>query len=73
MVKEFEVRDVCIKRVQVLEILVAHLVDNYYDEVLAGRIGRFVDRTFISLGFMFSLGSVNCSIPGSLQLLEVSP
>ena len=49
------------KRVRVLELLVPHLVDNSHDKVLAGRIGRFIDRMVISLGFMFSLGSVNFS------------
>ena len=42
MVAEFEGRDVCIKRIWVFDLLVPRLVDNLHDEVLAGRIGRFV-------------------------------
>ena len=61
MVKYFEVRDVCIKRIRVLELLVPRLVNDFHDEVLAGRIGRFVERTVVSLVFIFSLGSVNFS------------
>ena len=61
MVKEFEGRYVCIKRIRFLELLVKRLVNNFQDEVLAGRIGRFVEPTVISLGLMFSLGSVNFS------------
>ena len=61
MVKEFEGRDVCIKRIWVHELLVPRLVDDFHDEVLAGRIGRFVERMVILLGFMFTLGLVKFS------------
>ena len=62
MVKDFEVRDVFIKRIQVLELLVPCLAHYFRDEVLAGRIFRSVERTVISLGFVFSFGLVNlCS------------
>ena len=61
MVKEFEGRDVCIKRIRVVKLLVPRLIDNFHDELLAGRIGRFVERTVISIGFMFSLSSVKFS------------
>ena len=54
MFKEFEGRDVCIKRIWVLDLLVPRLVDDFHDEFRAGRIGRFVERKVISLGFMFS-------------------
>ena len=33
--KEFEVRDIHIERVKVLELLVPRLVDNFHDEVFA--------------------------------------
>ena len=58
MVKEFEGRDVRIKRIRVLELLVPFLVHDFHDEFLAGRFCRFVERTVISPGFMFSLGLV---------------
>ena len=62
MVKDFEGRDVCIKRIRVLELLVPCLVHNFHDEVLAGRVCHFVDRMVISPGLMFSFGLVNfCS------------
>ena len=58
MVEEFEGRDVCIKRIWFLELLVSCLDDDFHDEVLAGSIGRFVERTVILLSFIFSLGFV---------------
>ena len=61
MVNKFEGRDVCVKRIWVLEILVPRLIDDFRDEVLAGSIGRFLDRTVIYLGFIFYLGLVNFS------------
>ena len=61
MVKDFEGHDVFIKRIRFLKILVPRLVDDFHEEVLAGCIGRFVERAVILLGFMFSLGSVNFS------------
>ena len=61
MVNKFEGRDVCVKRIWFLELLVPRLIDDFRDEVLAGSIGRFLDRTVIYLGFIFYLGSVNFS------------
>ena len=61
MVKYFEGRDVYLKRIRVLELLVPRLVDDFHNEVLAGNIGRFVERTVISLSFVFSLGLSNFS------------
>ena len=61
MVKEFESRDVLIKLIRVLELLLPLLIDEFHDEVLAGRIGRFVECAVILLGFMISLGSLNFS------------
>ena len=62
MVKEFEGRDVWIERIWVLEFLLPCIVDDFHDEVLAGRICCFVERAIISPGFIFSFSSVNfCS------------
>ena len=61
MVEDFEGRDISVKRIRVLELLVPRLVDNLNDEFIAWIIGRFVEYTFILLGFMFSLISVNFS------------
>ena len=35
MVEEFEGRDICVKLIMVLEILVPRFVDDFHDEVLA--------------------------------------
>ena len=61
MVKEFEVRDVSIKRIQVLELLVLCLVHYLHAEFLAEPIRRFVERTVIYIGFMFSFVLENFS------------
>ena len=55
MVEEFEGWDVCVKGIWFLEILVPRLVDDFHDEVLEGSIDHFLERTVISIGFMFYL------------------
>ena len=58
MVKDFEGRDVRIKLIRALELLVPCLVHDFHDEVLAGHIRRFVERTVILPVFVFSFGLV---------------
>ena len=62
MVQEFEGRDIGVEGVRVLELLVPCFVNDGYDEVLAGIIGRIVELTVISSCFVFSLRSMDfCS------------
>ena len=62
MVKKFEGRDVCIKRIWVFELLLPCLVDDFHDKVIACRVRRFVESTVISPGLVFSFGLVDfCS------------
>ena len=62
MVQEFEGRDVFVKRVRVLEILVPCFVNDGHDKVLAGIIGRLVELTVIYSCLVFSLCSMDfCS------------
>ena len=66
MVKEFKGRDFRIKHIRVIELLVTYLVHDSHDEVLAGCVCRFVERTVIYPGLMFSFGLVNfcyCCVP----------
>ena len=58
MVKEFQGRDIHIKRIWVLELLVPCLVNEFNDEVLACRVCRFVESMVIFTGFKFSFGLV---------------
>ena len=55
MIDYFEGRDVYVKRIKVLELLVPRFVNDFHDEVLACIIGCFVELTVISLGFVFFL------------------
>ena len=62
MVQEFEGCDIGVEGVRILELLVPCFVNDGYDEVLAGVIGRLVELTVISLCFVFSLRSMDfCS------------
>ena len=54
MVEDFEGRDVRVKRIRVLKLLVPGFVNDFHDEVLARITGRFVELTVISLCFVFS-------------------
>ena len=60
--KEFEGRDVCIERVQVLYLLVPSLVDHFHDKVFVRHVRRFLEGTVNLIGFLFSFGLMDfCS------------
>ena len=66
MVQEFEGRDIGVESVRVLELLVPCFVNDGYDEVLAGIIGRIVELTVMSLCFVFSFCSMDLYVCGVL-------
>ena len=51
MVQEFEGRDIGVEGVRVLKLFVPCFVNDGYDEVSAGVIGRLVELAVISLCF----------------------